>query len=311
MLLKGRTALVTGAAGKIGAAIARRLAEEGCRVIMTDIKSPEVEAVARDLERELKLQPVLGAGPADALEEGLAPPYGERRLLPSRLDVTSEEEVAQVFAGLDRLDILVNNAGVTRASTIAELTLAGWREVIDLNLTSVFLCTKHALPLLRQSSCPAIVNIGSINALRANPGFPAYSAAKSGIMALTRQLVMEGAAWGLRANCISPASIVPRELQSERQQDPDHQRNVDCYPLGRLGYPEDVANAVLFLASELSAFINGVDIPLDGGLSAMAPGALIRDKLRARWKQGRYAFVPQDEQILAELPTDSRRRRNE
>lgn len=267
MLLKGKTALVTGAAGRIGAAIARRLAEEGCRVVMTDIKEPELKAAVLELGQR------------------------EEPVIARRLDVTSEEQVAQVFAGLEHLDILVNNAGVTRAGNVATLALEEWREVMDLNLTSVFLCTKHALPLLQQSPCPAVINISSINASHASPGFPVYSAAKSGIMALTRQLVLEGAAWGLRVNCISPASIVPKELQSQREQDPDFQENVDCYPLGRLGYPEDVANAVLFLASDQAAFVNGVDLPLDGGVSVLAPGAVARSKLRSRWKQGERAHV--------------------
>lgn len=274
MLLSGRTALVTGAAGKIGAAIARRLAEEGCRVVMTDIKEPELEEAASQLRQR---------------EQGAS-------VITRRLDVASEDEVAQVFASLEHLDILVNNAGVTRAGSIAGLTLEEWRETLDLNLTSVFLCAKHALPLLRRSPRPAVVNISSINALRANPGFPAYSAAKSGIMALTRQLVLEGAAWGLRANCISPASIVTREVQGQQWPNPDFQANVDCYPAGRLGYPEDVANAVLFLASDLASFVNGADLPLDGGMSALAPGALVRDRLRARWKPGRYAFVSREEE---------------
>lgn len=283
MLLSERTALVTGAAGKIGAAIATRLAEEGCRVVMTDIKEPELEEAASQLR-----QRELGAS-----------------VITRRLDVTSEDEVAQVFSSLEQLDILVNNAGVTRAGSIAGLTLEEWREILDLNLTSVFLCAKHALPLLRQSSCPAVVNISSINALRANPGFPAYSAAKSGIMALTRQLVLEGAAWGLRANCISPASIVTREAQERQWPNQDFQANVDCYPAGRLGYPEDVANAVLFLASDLASFVNGADLPLDGGMSALAPGALLRDRLRARWKPGRYAFVSRDEEAAEERRGDS------
>ncbi|MFD0962240.1 SDR family NAD(P)-dependent oxidoreductase [Paenibacillus chungangensis] len=264
MLLKGRKAVITGAAGRIGSAIARRFAEEGCSMMLLDLNRQGLEALAQHLKE-----------------------YGDSiAFMP--LDVSNEAEVKLAFAGMDRMDILVNNAGYTRLDSIELGSLERWNEVMSLNLTSVFLCCKYAMPLLRHSKTPAIVNMSSVNAFRVNPGLPAYSAAKSGIIALTQQLAIEGAANRIRANCISPGGTISASDQNERAEEPDFAIEVDCYPLGRLGYPEDVANAALFLSSDLSSFVNGINLIVDGGMSLQAPSALVRADLRQRWKQGKY-----------------------
>lgn len=269
MLLSGRTALITGAAGSIGAAIARRFAAEGCRLQLTDVHAERVEAVA------------------DALRSAGA------NATSHRMDVTDEDEVRQVFADLDRLDILVNNAGRTGSGLIAAGTLEEWRRLLDVNLTSVFLCTRYAWPLLLQSQSPAIVNMSSVNANRANPGLSAYASAKCAVAAFTRQTALEGSAGRIRANCVSPGLTVSEEKQLAAQA--RFRIDTDCYPLGRLGKPEDVADAVLFLASDMAAFVNGVDLAVDGGMSIQSVSALVRPELRRRWKNGSYMLMDEEE----------------
>ncbi|MBD2845113.1 SDR family oxidoreductase [Paenibacillus sp. IB182496] len=260
MLLAQRTALITGAGGSLGAAIAERFAAEGCRLIVADIR----EEAAQETVRRLRDS----GAPAAAV----------------RMDATNEDEVREVFGDLDSLDILVNNAGRTKGGMMEQIALEEWNELLTLNLTTVFLCTKHALPLLRRSATPAIVNIASINALRMNPGLPAYAAAKSGVIALTEQTVLEGAKDCIRANCISPGLTISRERQAARVGGEDTEADLDCYPLGRLGVPEDVANAALFLASDMSAFVNGTNLIVDGGMSVQAVSSLLRPSMRRRWK---------------------------
>ncbi|MGI2296345.1 SDR family NAD(P)-dependent oxidoreductase [Paenibacillus sp. GXUN7292] len=264
MLLNGKKALITGAAGILGSAIAELFVKQGCEVVIADVDERKLKAVA------------------DTLGESYS---GIEAVL---LDVTDEDAVKRVMEGLDRLDILINNAGVTRGKKIEELTLQEWNTMLSLNLTSVYLCSQYALPLLKQSCAPVIVNMSSINAIRMVPGFPVYSAAKSAIIAFTQQLALEAAAYGIRANCISPGRTGSEEQIQARMNDPKYKLEVDCYPIGRTGRPNDIANAALFLSSELSAFITGINLVVDGGLSLLNPTALIRPDLRERWKKGEY-----------------------
>lgn len=269
MLLAGRKALITGASGSLGSAIAERFAAEGCAVIVTDVHAQSLRM----------------------LEERLREKYAHANVAAAILDVTDESAVKRVFADAGSLDILVNNAGVTRMGQVEALTLQEWNEMIGLNLTSVYLCSKYALPLLRESEAPAIINMSSINAIRMNPAMPAYSAAKSGIIALTRQLALEGAGMGLRANSISPARIMSESDQTKLAAEPGFEIECDCYPLGRPGYPEEIAKAALFLASDLSSFITGVNLVVDGGASLLNASGLVRSDLRRQWKKGEYRLT--------------------
>jgi len=266
LLLAGRSALVTGAAGSIGEAVATRLAEEGCAIVMADKDGDRLDVAARRLRERF--------GKVESLE----------------LDVADESAVQRMFAATDRLDILANIAGVTRSGSVEDLSLAEWNELLAVNLTSVFLCCKYALPLLKRSKTPSIVNMASTNALLMNPGLPAYTAAKSSIIAFTRQLVLEGAAARIRANCISPGLTAPPSHTPDGQDGDALAIALDCYPLGRFGLPEDVANATLFLASDLSAFVNGINLVVDGGLSVQSASGLVRPDLRSRWKNGKYTL---------------------
>lgn len=264
MLLAGKKALITGAAGNLGRAISERFASEGCTVLLADRNGPAAEAAADHL-----------------VQQG----YCAEAVV---IDVTDEGAVKQAFAGIDALDILINNAGMTRGGFVENLSLQEWNDMLNVNLTSVFLCSKYAMPLLSQAETPAIVNMSSINAFRVNPGFPVYAAAKSGILALTEQLAIEGAKYRIRANCVSPGGIWSEEKQRSRENDAEFDIYRDCHPPGRLGFPADVANAVLFLASDLSAFVNGVNLTVDGGMTLLAVTGLVRPDLRKRWKKGVY-----------------------
>lgn len=266
MLLAGRTAMVTGAAGSIGEAVAGRLAAEGCSIVIADKDESGLAAVAKRLRDRF--------GHVESVV----------------VDVADEAAVRRMFAATDRLDILANIAGVTRDGSVAATRLEEWNELMAINLTSVFLCCKYALPLLQCSKTPAIVNMASSNALLMNPGLPAYTASKSAVIALTRQLALEGAGAGIRANCISPGLTLDRAEQAQRQGEAAASIALDCYPLGRFGYPEDVANAVLFLTSDLSAFVNGINLVVDGGMSIQAASGLVRPDLRSRWKNGKYTL---------------------
>lgn len=265
MLLSGRTALVTGAARGIGQAIASRFADEECDVIMTDILLPEGEAAAEEIRAR----------------------GGKARFI--ALNVTDEQAVERTFASLEKLDIVVNNAGRTKGAPLEHMSLQEWNDILTVNLASVFLCCKAALPLLAQSPAPAIVTMSSVNAFDMNPNLAAYAAAKAGIVALTRQLAMQYAPQGIRANCISPGRTTWQHDPPEGEDvDQLHEIMTDCYPLGRFAYPHEVAGAALFLASDLSSFVNGVNLVVDGGLSLQSVAAVVRPDLRQRWKPGKY-----------------------
>ncbi|QNK59578.1 SDR family NAD(P)-dependent oxidoreductase [Paenibacillus sp. PAMC21692] len=270
MLLAGKKALITGAAGNLGGEISERLASEGCTVLLADRNGPAVEAEAERL-----------------VQRGY-------RAEAAVMDVTDETAVKQAFAGIEALDILINSAGMTRGGFVENLSLQQWNDMLNVNLTSVFLCSKYAMPLLSKSEAPAIVNMSSINAFRMNPGFPAYAAAKNGIIALTEQLAIEGAKYRIRANCVSPGGVLNEAKQRNRENDAEFDIHRDCYPPGRLAFPADIANAVLFLASDLSAFVNGINLVVDGGMTLLAATALVRPDLRKRWRKGVYKLESEE-----------------
>lgn len=257
MLLTDKKALVTGSARGIGKAIAQRFAEEGCSVIMTDINSEEGTEAAKRIQES----------GGDAIF--------------TSLDVTDESSVKSVFKDIYQLDILVNNVGVTKSCSLDTLSLEEWNDMITVNLTSVFLCSKYALPLLYKSDAPSILNLSSTNSFSMNPALPAYAASKGGLVSLTMQMAMEYATKNVRVNCISPGFI-------NNQKTPTHEIMLDCHPLGRLGQFKDVANAALFLSSSMGAFVNGIDLVVDGGMSLQSVNALVRPELRKKWKTGVY-----------------------
>ncbi|MBU6257667.1 MAG: SDR family oxidoreductase [Burkholderiales bacterium] len=246
--LAGKVALISGAASGIGLATALRFAGEGAAVVLAD----------RD-----------DAG----LERALAQMPGEGHVA-QHLDVTVEADWVAAMAAIDsgpgRLDVLFNNAGFGRFRSIVETTLEEWRSIIAVNLDSVFLGTKHALPLLAKSGRGAIVNMSSMRGLRAGANAGSYCAAKAGVHLFTKVTALECAAAGngVRANSVHPGHI-ETPLTAAAYANPElAQRFIGHTPLARFGRAAEIADAVLFLASDESSYMTGAELVVDGGVLA-------------------------------------------
>jgi NAD(P)-dependent dehydrogenase (short-subunit alcohol dehydrogenase family) len=246
MRLEGKVAIVTGAGTGIGRATVLRFAGEGASV---------VAGVYQPHEAEQFLDPAT---------------------VPVVCDVTREPSAQElVRTAVERfggLDILVNNAGIVVMANIEETSNEDWDRVLDVNLRGLYYCSKHAVPEMRRRGGGAIVNVSSINGIRGNHRLFAYSASKGGVVAATMSLALDYAPQNIRVNCVCPATIAdtPMVAQTfEEAADPEMHREylLAKHPLGRLGRSEEVANAILFLASEESSFITGVALPVDGGRS--------------------------------------------
>ena len=245
MRLSGRTAIVTGGGSGIGRATAELFAREGAKVAAADRSGARAQAVADEIQR--------AGGQAIAIEA----------------DVTQASQVAQMAAqaraALGRLDILVNNAGGSEGDDILSMDEATWDFNLQLNLKSFFLCSKAVLPHLLAQRSGAIVNIASVNGLT-GLGEAAYSAAKAGVINLTQNLAVTYGPQSVRVNCICPGTIRTPIWQPRVDQDAQvFERLARWYPLGRVGEPQDVANAALFLASAEAAWITGATLLVDGG----------------------------------------------
>ena len=248
MRLADRVAIVTGSGSGIGRVIAKRFAAEGAAVVIADRHGEKADAVAAEIET---------AG---------------GRALSVRTDVTVEADVdAIVAAGEDafgRVDVLVNNAAVCEGDNIVAMDEATWDGDVAGVLKSAFLCSKRVLPGMIERKDGVIVNIASVNGL-AYFGNEAYSAAKAGMISLTKSTAVRYGRYGVRANAIAPGSIRTPIWQDRVDREPEVlERLVKWYPLGRVGEPEDVASAALFLASGEAAWITGAVLPVDGGLLA-------------------------------------------
>ncbi|MDX2552380.1 SDR family NAD(P)-dependent oxidoreductase [Streptomyces stelliscabiei] len=244
---EGYGVLITGAARGIGAATARRLAEEGARVLVTDVDLPAAERSVTELR---------GQGLA---VEAYRCDVGDRESV--------EAAVAHAVSVFGSFDVLVNNAfGCTPDEPLFENTPdETWARDLDLTLTSAFRCSRAALPHLVASGRGAIVNIGSVNGLQ-DFGNHAYSAGKAGLVSLTRTLAGDAAPRGVRVNLVAPGTIrTPGWAGRESHLDD----LAGIYPLGRVGEPSDIAAAVAFLASRDAAWITGTTLRVDGGLLAV------------------------------------------
>lgn len=250
MRFRDRVAMVTGGGNGIGQATSRRLAAEGAAVLILD---PNEEAARRCAAA------ITEAGGRAAASIG---------------SVTEEADIADAVAraqtAFGAIDVLVNNAAFTVTSTLDQCSPDDWDREFAVTLRGAFLVTRAVLPQMAARGRGAIINIGSVNGLMYF-GNPAYSAAKAGLLNLTRSLAVEAGPRGVRTNMVSPGSVQTANLSwTQRQQrDPQiFQKLARWYPVGRVGKPEDIAAAVCFLAADEAAFINGANLVVDGGLTA-------------------------------------------
>ncbi len=249
--LTDKVAFVTAAGGAIAGATARRFAAEGAFVYCVDIDDDTVSRTAAAITE--------GGGRATA----------------RRCDVTDEAEVSDAVGAcareFGRLDIVFNAAAALEPNaTVETMPLAVWNEVIDVNLTGMFLVCKYAIPHLREAGGGSIINIASTFGHIAWPERPAYMATKGAVRQLTRSIALDFATDGIRANSISPGAIETRRLlQRTPTMEQVRERMVPLHPIGRLGQPEDIAGAALYLAGDQSSFVTGSDMLVDGGFTAI------------------------------------------
>ncbi len=260
MRLKDQVCIVTGAGRGIGHGIVLRFLAEGARVVALERDTAALAELRRSCASDHLL--VLEGDAAD--------------------QTTIDATIAQTLAHWERIDVLVNNAVAYAEHGVTTTSDQDWADTIDSGLTSVFRWCRAALtPMLAQGR-GVIVNMASINQIVANPNLAAYTAAKGGVHALTKQIAVEYGPRGIRCNAISPGFIITERTMVGRSA-ADLEWDAEAYPVGRVGQPADVAAAAAFLASEDAAFISGVDLPVDGGLTAVAPSALLSRKIRAWW----------------------------
>ena len=243
--MKGKVALITGAARGIGKAIALKLAGRGADVVVADINLADSETTATEIANAAGV-----------------------KTLALKLDVSNSADVAAGFAKIietfGRIDILINNAGITRDGLIMRMRDEDWDAVISVNLKSVFLCTREAIKTMSRQRYGRIVNIASIVAFMGNPGQANYSASKAGIVGLTKTTAREYAKRGITANAVAPGFIMT--AMTEALPENVRQEMKNAIPMDRLGAVEDVANAVAFLASDEASYITGNVIHVNGGM---------------------------------------------
>lgn len=239
----GKTVAITGAAGGIGQWLCRFFGQEGATIAALD-RSDRVMALVDKL-----------AGEGIAAKSAVA-------------DIASADEVKAAFAGFGDVHLLINNAGVSRHPTLAVTDPAGWDADMASNLNGAYACAHAVLPQMVERRSGSIVNVGSVNGLSAL-GDPAYSAAKAGMIAMTKAIAMEYGRYGIRANCVLPGTVRTPIWDERKAKDPNVLKQLErWYPLGRIVEPDEVARVIAFLASDAASAVTGVALPVDCGLTA-------------------------------------------
>lgn len=240
---EGKTVAITGAAGGIGQWLCRFFGAEGATIAALD-RSEKVH----------ELREALGK---DGVE-----------VIPAVADIASAEQVKAAFASFGEVHVLINNAGVSRHSTLRATDPAGWNEDIAANLNGAYACSHAVLPDMVERRGGCIVSVGSVNGLAAL-GDPAYSAAKAGIIAMTKAIAMEYGRYGIRANCVLPGTVRTPIWDDRKARDPEVLKQLErWYPLRRIVEPDEVAKVIAFLASDAASAVTGATLPVDCGLTA-------------------------------------------
>ena len=244
--LKGKTALVTGGGRGIGKAICRKLAGNGAEVILTWVSD---KASAEENVKTI-------------IDEG-----GRARCL--QLEVSDESSVNSVVADIEskegKLDILVNNAGINNPNDFDQITSEEWDRILGVNLKGPFLCSQKCLVLLKKGNNSSVINIGSVSGQYGGPRTAHYAASKAGLISLGQVIARFGAQWGIRCNTIA-AGLIASEMADEGLKNPAVQKAAENVLLKRFGNTEEVADAVLYLASDESSYITAQTINVNGGL---------------------------------------------
>ena len=248
--LAGRVVAVTAGGSGIGAATARRFAERGAAVVVADISGRRAESVAADI--------AVRGGRVQWLKVDAADPDG------------AQATIRRATETYGRLDVMVNNAGLAEVSPLEEISLESWNRVLAVTLTSAFLGMKYCLPVMRAQGKGVIVNTASISGTSGDYGLSSYNAAKAGVINLTRSAAIENARHGIRVNCVCPGTIDTRAplLLGGPRADEVRRAQAGVTPLGRMGQADEIAAAIVFLASDEASFITGAALVADGGLIA-------------------------------------------
>jgi len=255
MRLDGKIAIVTGAAQGLGEATARMFAKEGAKVAILEL--PTEEELAQKVVADIK-------------KGG-----GEACFIP--VDVTNPDMVEKAFkATVDtygKLDILVNNAGIVLFASVTNCPIDGWRKLIDVDLNGVFICSRYGIETMKKTGGGAIVNVGSCVAILPMNNNAPYCVAKAGVVHLTKQMALEYGPANIRVNCICPGFHVTRMLLEFEKPDPEGMRKFheNMHPLRKIGWPEDIAYGMVYLASDEAKYVTGQILTIDGGLTLVGP----------------------------------------
>jgi 3-oxoacyl-[acyl-carrier protein] reductase len=248
--MKDRVAIVTGAGGGVGKAIAKRLVADGCKVVL----------LGRNMDRLAKAASEMG---------------GKKNLLTVSADITKEAEVLsaveQTISSFDRIDILVNNAGtINDPMPFHEMNDDQWNDLINTNIIGTFRMTKAAVPIMMNNKGGNIVNISSVLGIRAIPRVPlsVYGATKAALITFTKSIAVEYGQYGIRCNCICPSTIRSSLIEPYLQDENARKVLESTFPLRRIGEPEDIASAVSYLCSGDASWVTGTVMMVDGGVSA-------------------------------------------
>lgn len=255
--LDNKVAIVTGAASGIGAASAKRFAAEGAAVVAVDMRGPKAQETATSITDD--------GGHAIAIEADVS----------DSADV--ERMVSETVSQLGGLDVLFSNAGTLRPGTVVELSVEDWDFVMGVNVRSIFLGGKYAVPAMLEGGGGSIINTASISGLHGDGGAVVYAASKAAVINLTRAMATDHSADGIRVNAICPGTIETPPVKRMVSDPAIMKVNLDAHSIGRLGQPEEIANAALWLASDESSFVTGEHLVVDGGLRSRSPLGRLAD----------------------------------